>query len=259
MEKEDKTNTTKKKNDKTIGLQKFLQDAGYDNRRNIRNWINTGKIIVNSKKVKDPNFLIDPAKDKIMHGDKKLKLRIEKKRYYIFNKPYGVVATLSDPEGRVTIAEYIKKIKTRVYPVGRLDFHSEGLILLTNDGDLTNFIISPKNKIPKVYLIKVKGIPENELQKKMRTKGVIIDKVRVKPIQVSFVKKTGKGNSWLKVTIIEGTKHIVRKLFMYSGHPVDKLKRTMIGNIPIKKLLPGHYKELTIEEIESFKKKYNYK
>ncbi len=245
--------------DTTIKLQKFLQDAGYDNRRNIRKWINTGEINVNSKVIKDPNFLIDPAKDKIQHGEKKLKLRIEKKCYYIFNKPYGVVATLSDPEGRVTISEYIKKIKTRVYPVGRLDFHSEGLILLTNDGDLTNFIISPRNKVPKVYLIKVKGIPDNELQKKMRVTGVVIDRVRVKPLQVSFVKKTGKGNSWLKVTIIEGTKHIVRKLFLYSGHPVEKLKRTMIGNIPIKKLLPGYYKELPIEDIESFKKKYNYK
>jgi len=244
--------------EKKIKLQKILQDAGYDNRRNIRKWINTGEIRVNNSIIKDPNYLIDPSMDKIIHNDKKVNLRIEKKRYYIFYKPYGVVATLSDPEGRVTIAEYIKKIRERVYPVGRLDFHSEGLLLLTNDGELTNFIISPRNKIPKVYLIKVKGIPTNELQKKMRITGVIIDRVRIKPLQVSFVKKTGQGNSWLKVTIIEGKKHIVRKLFKYSGHPVEKLKRVSIGNIHLGKLQTGFYKELTKDEIEKFKQKYKF-
>jgi len=241
-----------------IKLQKLLQETGYDNRRNIRKWITTGEIKVNGKVIKDPNFNINPISDTVTHNDKKINLKIEKKRYYIFNKPYGVVATLSDPERRVTIAEYIKKIKERVYPVGRLDYHSEGLLLLTNDGALTNFIISAKNKIPKVYLIKVKGLPSNELQKKMRTTGVVIDRVRIKPLQVSFVKKTGKGNSWLKVTIIEGKKHIVRKLFKYSGHPVEKLKRVAIGNIQLKKLQTGFYRELTSEEIDSFKKKYNF-
>lgn len=248
-----------KKLDKRYKLQKYLQDTGFDNRRNIRKWITSGEISVNNKIVKEPGFEIDPEKDTILYNGKKINLKLEKKKYYIFNKPYGVVSTLSDPEGRVTISEYIKKIKERVYPVGRLDYHSEGLILLTNDGELTNFIISPKNKIPKIYYIKVKGIPSNELQKKMRITGIVIDRVRVKPLQVSFVKKTGKGNSWLKVSIIEGKKHIIRKLFKYSGHPVEKLKRVSIGNIQLKKLPPGYYKELTIEEIEIFKTKFNFR
>ncbi len=242
-----------------VKLQKLLQDIGYDNRRNIRSQINHGEFTVNSQQIDDPNFMVDPEKDKILHQGKKINLRPEQKRYFIFYKPDGVMSTLSDPEGRVSLSDYINKIKERVYPVGRLDFHSEGLILLTNDGDLTNFIISPKNQIPKVYMIKVKGLPSNELQKKMRTTGVVVDRVRIKPLQVDFIKKTGHGNSWLRVTIIEGKKHIVRKLFKYSGHPVEKLKRVAIGTFRLGSLKPGFFKEVDLADVERFKKRFQFK
>jgi 23S rRNA pseudouridine2605 synthase len=239
-------------------LQKVLQAAGIDSRRNLRQYIHDGRIKVNNTIVTDPNFPVDVSKDHIRLDDKKLKLRLEKKSYFVFNKPYGVVSTLSDPEGRPTLKDFIDKIKERVYPVGRLDFHSEGLILLTNDGDLMNFIISPRNKIPKVYLVKIKGILGEEERKRLITKGISLEGRRAKPLQVDFVKRTPRNNCWVRVTIFEGKKHILRNMFKYMGHPVDRLKRTAIGTIRMQKLPRGHWRELTAEEIERFKKTYNY-
>ncbi len=239
-------------------LQKILQAAGINSRRNIRQYIHDGRIKVNNQVVTDPNWPVDIARDSIRLDNKKLKLRVQKKSYFIFNKPYGVVSTLSDPGGRLTINDFIGKIKERVYPVGRLDYHSEGLILLTNDGELTNFIISPRNKIPKVYRLKIKGILTEEEKKKLNTKGIFLEGKRVKPLQIDFIKKTGHGNSWIRVTIIEGKKHILRNIFKYMGHPVEKLKRTAIGTVQLKKLPSGHWRELTTEEVELFKKTYNY-
>ena len=242
----------------TLTLQKYLQSSGFDSRRNIRKLINEGKLKVNGKVIRDPNYLIDKTRDKINYRNKPLQLNVEKKVYFIFNKPPGVISTLSDPQKRFTLKDYIKKIKERVYPVGRLDFNSEGLILLTNDGDLTQFVISVKNKIPKSYLVKIKGILNEESILKLKTKGIFMEGRKVRPLEVKKVKKTPGNNSWVQVTIIEGKKHVIRKLFQYTGHPVEKLKRIAIGNIKLKSLPPGHWRELRIEEIEGFKRKFAY-
>ncbi|MCU0286138.1 MAG: rRNA pseudouridine synthase [Acidobacteria bacterium] len=240
-------------------LQKALQAAGIDNRRNIRKGIADGEFKVNNTVIQDPNFIVDIAKDVIRRLDKKIKLQVEKKTYYIFNKPDGVVSTLDDPEGRPTLKDFIVGIKERVYPVGRLDYHSEGLILLTNDGDLTNFIISPRNKVPKIYNIKIKGALSEEERKKLVTRGIHLEGSRVKPLSIEFIKKTGQGNSWIQVIIVEGKKHILRKVFKYAGHPVEKLKRVAVGTFKLKKLPRGYWRELTKEEIITFKQKYGYK
>jgi pseudouridine synthase len=240
-------------------LQKAIQAAGFDSRRNIRTGIADGDFKVNNTVIQDPNFLVDITKDTIRYRDKKIRIKIEKKSYYIFNKPDGVISTLHDPEGRPTVMDFIVGIKERVYPVGRLDYHSEGLVLLTNDGELTNFIISPRNEVPKVYSIKIKGILSSEERRKLLTRGMHIEGSRVKPLNIQFIRKTRQNNSWVRVTIIEGKKHILRKFFKYSGHPVEKLKRAAIGTIQLKKLPRGYWRELTKEEIEAFKKKYDYK
>lgn len=242
-----------------LKFQKCLQASGFESRRNIRKFISEGYFKVNNVYIKDPNFLVDLNKDIICFKNKKINIKLEKKSYFIFNKPYGVVSTLHDPQERPTIKDFIGKIKERVYPVGRLDFHSEGLILLTNDGDLTNFIISTKNKIPKTYLIKIKGTLSEEKKRKLETKGFFLDRVRTNPLKIDLIKKTKNDNSWLKVTIIEGKKHILRKIFKFSGHPVEKLKRITIGNINLKKTPPGQWRELEEFEINNFKKKYDYK
>jgi 23S rRNA pseudouridine2605 synthase len=245
--------------DNRLKLQKAIQAAGFDSRRNIRKGIADGDFKVNNTVITDPNFLVDISKDTIRFRDKKLKLKVEKKVYYIFNKPYGVVSTLQDPEGRPTLKDYIGKIKERVYPVGRLDYHSEGLILLTNDGELTNFIISPRNEIPKVYKIKIKGVLKDEERRKLLTKGVFLEGSRVKPQKIEFIRKTTRNNSWIQVTVIEGKKHVIRKLFKYSGHPVEKLKRMAIGTIKLKKLPSGQWEELPENDLEIFKTRYNFK
>ncbi len=239
-------------------LQKVLQAAGLESRRTIRADIHDGKFKVNNRVITDPNFLVDISKDTIRLEERKLVLKIEKKSYFIFHKPLGVVSTLEDPQKRATITDFIAKIKERVYPVGRLDYNSEGLILLTNDGDFMNFIISVRNKIPKVYMLKIKGMLTDDERTKLKTKGVFLEGTRVRPLQIDFVKKTGHNNSWIRVTILEGKKHVLRKVFQYSGHPVEKLKRTAIGTFQLKSLPAGHWRELTSSEISFFKSTYGY-
>jgi len=242
---------------KEIKLQKFLQDCGLASRRDIRQWIHDGKFKVNQQRVTDPNFPVKFPGDQIHFGKKLLKLTVQNKSYFIFNKPVGIVSTLADPQGRTTISAYISRIKERVYPVGRLDYNSDGLILLTNDGDLANFIISAKNQVTKTYLLKIKGDLSEATQKKLE-KGVFLEGERLNPFVIEPVKMTGSGNSWLKVTISEGKKHILRKAFKYSGHPVEKLRRIAIGNITLKNLPLGEWRELADYEISAFKKQYKY-
>ncbi len=242
---------------KEMKLQKFLQDCGLASRRDIRQWIHEGKFRVNHQAVSDPNFLVKIDRDQIHFGKKLLKLRLQQKSYFILNKPVGIVSTLDDPQGRPTITSFIARIKERVYPVGRLDYFSDGLMLLTNDGDLANFIISARNHVPKTYLLKIKGELSPATQKKLE-KGVFLDGERLNPFVIEPVKTTSSGNSWLKVIITEGKKHILRDAFKYSGHPVEKLRRIAIGNIQLKKLPLGEWRELKDYEIDAFKKKYNF-
>ncbi len=169
----------------------------------------------------------------------------------------GIVSTLEDPQGRSTVRTFITRIKERVYPVGRLDYNSDGLMLLTNDGDLANFIISAKNQVPKTYMLKIKGDLGEATQKKLE-KGMFLEGERLNPFVIEPIKMTSSGNSWLKVTINEGKKHILRKAFKYSGHPVEKLRRIAIGNILLGKLPLGEWRELKDYEIAAFKKKYRY-
>ncbi len=245
------------KQETKIKLQKFIQTVGVDSRRKIREMIHAGQLKVNQTVVTDPNFLVDCHKDQVTLNHKELKFPTQQKRsYFIFNKPDGVISSLNDPQKRPTIPEFIRGIKERVYPVGRLDYHSEGLILLTNDGDLANFIISPKNGIVKTYMIKIRGEISEETRKRLLDRGAVINGLRIKPLEIRFTKKTKQNNSWLRVQIVEGKKHIIRNLFKFTGHPVQKLKRTAIGTIQLKKLPTGHWRELTESEISIFRKTY---
>jgi len=236
-------------------LQKYLQEIGLDNRRNIREYIREGLIKVNNEIIKNPKFEVDIERDKLFYKGKLIKLKIQQKVYYIFNKPVGVVSTLNDPQGRLSLKEFIKGIKFRVYPVGRLDYNSEGLMILTNDGEFTDYVLRPKNKIPKVYQVKIKGLLSEKNKEKMQ-RGFVLDGRRLMPFKIRFIRKTKQGNSWWTVTIFEGKKHIIRKVFKYSGHPVEKLKRVAIGSIKLKNLKPGYLRQLTPLEIEQFKKRY---
>lgn len=164
-----------------------------------------------------------------------------------------MVSTLADPQGRPTVKDFIRQIRERVYPVGRLDFHSEGLLLLTNDGDLAHFILAARNQVPKVYMVKIKGVL-SEAEKGKLEHGIVLDGQRLAPFRIEFVRSTPQQNAWYRVTISEGKKHILRRTFQYSGHPVEKLRRTAIGTIQLKSLPAGHWRELTETEIAHFKK-----
>ncbi len=242
----------------TIELQKALQESGFADRRTIRKAIREGEIFVNGQSATDPHLLINPSVDHVRHFNKKVPIRIQKKVYFIFHKPTEVLSALSDTSNRKTISDFITAITERVYPVGRLDYHSEGLLLLTNDGDLTNFMIAPRNKINKTYQIKIKGTLDAALSQKILEKGFVVDSVRIKPQKLMLIKPTKSGNSWWQVDLFEGKKHVVRNLFKYLGHPVSKLKRTAIGPLRLKNMPAGHWRELTHEEVRHLKKEIGY-
>ncbi|MCU0236456.1 MAG: rRNA pseudouridine synthase [Acidobacteria bacterium] len=242
---------------KEIKLQKYLQECGVASRRDIRQWIHDGRFQVQGRVVTDPNFPVRFPGDTVHLNGRLLKLAPQGKSYFAFNKPVGVVSTLADPEGRPTVGAYIGRIRERVYPVGRLDFNSDGLMLLTNDGDLANFILSARNGVPKTYLLKVKGALAETTRQRLE-RGMFLEGERLNPFTIEEVKMTGSGNSWLRVTINEGKKHILRKAFKYSGHPVEKLRRVAIGTLTLGRLPLGEWRELRDEEVEAFKKAYRY-
>jgi 23S rRNA pseudouridine2605 synthase len=242
---------------KELKLQKYLQECGVASRRDIRQWIHDGRFQVKGRVVTDPNYPVRVPGDTIHLGGKLLRLAPQPKSYFILNKPAGIVSTLADPEGRPTVRSFIGRIRERVYPVGRLDFHSDGLMLLTNDGELANFILAARNGVPKTYLLKVKGAL-NEATKKKLERGMFLEGERLNPFVIEEVKATASGNSWLRVTITEGKKHILRNAFKYSGHPVEKLRRLAIGTITLGKLPLGEWRELRPDEVAAFKKKYRY-
>jgi 23S rRNA pseudouridine2605 synthase len=233
-------------------LQKILSDMGIASRRKAEELIIEGRITVNGR-IATIGMKADPVKDHIK-VDGKLLIRSEPKVYIMLNKPKNVVTTLYDPEGRPTIKDFLKGVKYRVFPVGRLDYNSEGLLLLTNDGDFAHAVLHPSKKISKTYLVKVKGVLDEEEIAKLRTGVKLVDGITA-PAQVKRVIRT-ENNSWLKITIHEGKKRQIRRMLEKIGHPVLKLKRIKINGIELDKLKPGAHRYLTSEEINKIKKEF---
>jgi 23S rRNA pseudouridine2605 synthase len=231
-------------------LQKILSETGISSRRKAEDLILEGRVTVNGK-VATVGMKADPGKDHIK-VDGRLLVRREPKVYIVFNKPKNVVTSLSDPEGRPTVKDYIKAVKYRVFPVGRLDFDSEGLLLLTNDGDFAHAVLHPSKKIQKTYLVKVKGVPDNEGIGKLR-KGIRLEERLTVPAEIYRARAT-ENNSWFEMTIHEGRKRQVRKMFEKIGHPVLKLKRTRINGIELGRLKSGDHRFLRPEEVSRIKK-----
>lgn len=236
----------------TTTLHRMLQSAGFDSRRRIRRGIADGEFTVNGKTVTDPNFPVEPGHDEIRFQGRRLKLNAEPLVYFLLNKPRGVVSTLSDPGRRPTIKDLIRGIPERVYPVGRLDYNSEGLILLTNDGALMKKVITPSSRVPKQYLVKIRGELSETDRRRLLEKGVHLEGIRVRPLEITFIRRTAQGHSWLTITITEGHKHVVRKLLQYAGHPVERLRRLAIGSLKLKGIPVGHWREATEPEIKAF-------
>ena len=177
---------------------------------------------------------------------------VKSKVYMIFNKPLYCLTAMSDAGGRPTVNDFLKRVKARVFPVGRLDYNSEGLLILTNDGELTNSIMHPKNKIPKTYRVKVDGFLEKQDISKLE-KGMRLEDGRTAPAKVKIIKSL-KANSWVDLTIYEGRKRQVRRMFDKIRHPVIKLIRTRINGLSLGNLEPGAFRYLTPEEVEKLKR-----
>ncbi|MDP2599433.1 MAG: pseudouridine synthase [Deltaproteobacteria bacterium] len=222
-------------------IQKIIANAGFCSRREAEKWIAAGRVFVNGKKVTELGTKADAYRDKIIVNGKPL-TREDKKVYYLFYKPRNVMVTHHDPEGRPTVFDYLQKIEKRVYPVGRLDFDSEGLLLLTNDGDLAYELTHPKSKVPKTYQVKVMGIPTEAQIKKLEA-GIKLDWGTTAPAAIEITKKTEK-NCWMKITLTEGKNRQVREMVEKIGLHVIKLRRIAIGLFRLGDLKPGQYKKV---------------
>ena len=194
----------------------------------------------------------DPQADHIKVRGKLINAKLEQqeKLYLLLNKPIGYLTSKSDPEGRQLVIDLVGKYRDKVHPVGRLDVNTEGLILLTNDGSFTQIIAHAKNKVPKVYEVKVKGQPNALLIRKLE-RGVVIDKVKTAPVQIKEMDLSDT-NAWYEVTLFEGRNQQIRKMFDSIGHSVIKLRRVAIGFLRNEKLRPGQFRALTMAEVKRF-------
>ena len=242
-------------------LQKIIAAAGIASRRHAEEMIKSGLVSVNGQTVTELGTKADPSVDRIKVGNKLLKAP-DRHLYLLLHKPKGYVTTSSDPEGRPTVMDLVRNVGTRVYPVGRLDYASEGLLLLTNDGELTQKLTHASSHVQKTYLVKVSGVPTEENLKRLR-QGITLqpvkpksgekrapEKVRTAPAKISIFKE-GE-NPWYEVTIIEGRNRQIRRMFEEIGHHVEKIKRVKYGPLQLD-VEAGKFRSLTEAEVSRLK------
>ncbi len=247
-------------------LQKIIAAAGITSRRKAEELITRGRVSINGETVSELGSKADPAKDEI-RVDGQLLGGPERPLYILLNKPRGYVTTVSDPEGRPTVMSLVKSVPARVYPVGRLDYASEGLLLLTNDGALAQKLMHASSHVPKTYLVKVSGRPSEEGLEKLR-RGVVLpplvsshegkprpSKTRPKPVKTAPAKievVRDAVNPWYEVTLIEGRTRQIRRMFEQVGHHVEKIRRVRYGPLTLD-VEPGLFRMLTPREIARLK------
>lgn len=226
-------------------LSKFLALCGFGSRRKNKDLILQGRVVINGFVVTDLSYKVDLDKDKVLVDGQEVKP--QPKVYYLFYKPKGYLTSLSDPHHRETIKNFLDKLPYRVFPVGRLDKESEGLLLLTNDGDLANCLLHPRYAIERTYLVWVRPrLTEKGISQLIR-EGIVIEEKRIRPLEFTFVKR--EKNFWVyKVTVKEGVKREVRKMVSFLGGRVYKLLRISFGPLKLKNIKPGEIRPLDEEE-----------
>jgi pseudouridine synthase len=235
-------------------LQVVLARAGVASRRQAERLIRDGRVTVNGQVVRKLGTQVVWGQDAIRVGNRLIS-RLEPKVTIVLNKPKRVMTTSHDPKGRRTTAELVKKVKARIFPVGRLDYDTEGLLILTNNGELAQHLEHPRYGIPKTYQAKVKGMPAADALQRLRS-GITLDGRRSMPAQVKKIGTTGK-NTWLEITIKEGRNRQIRRMCWAVGHPVLKLKRICFGPIRLGNMKPGFYRDLTPAEAKKLQKYFD--
>ena len=230
-------------------LAKYLAEAGVASRRKAEELIMQGRAKINGLVVKEKGCTINPDVDRV-EFDGRIISR-EEKVYILLNKPAGYISSVFDPQGRPTVMELLKDIKLRIYPVGRLDFDTEGLLLLSNDGDFTNLMIHPRYEINKTYQALVKGKPDKKSLQILQ-EGIQLEDGITAPARVNIL-KTFQDRTLLEIEIHEGRKRQVKRMFQAIGHPVINLKRTTFGSLKLQGVAPGKYRFLTPSEVNRLK------
>lgn len=229
-----------------VRLQKAIADSGFCSRRKAEEYIVNKKVFVNGNLVTELGTKVNTNDEIIVDGNS---ITYQDKEYYVFYKPRGIICSTNDDKGRKTVVDFFESNK-RLYPVGRLDYDTTGIIFLTNDGEFTNMILHPKNNIPKVYIAKLEGIIDGYSIKKIKS-GVVIDNYKVIPDRVKLKSADKKTNTCIvEITIHDGKNHEVKKIFESVGLNVIKLKRESIGFIDLSGLKSGEYRKLTSKEIK---------
>jgi pseudouridine synthase len=232
-------------------LQKTLARAGLASRRAAERLILEGRVTVNGHTVTELGTRVDPGRDSVKVDGRRLPAAPRAHTYLALNKPRGYVTTLHDPEGRPSVRDLVRRVRVRVYPIGRLDFHTEGLLLLTDDGELARDLMHPRSHVPKTYLAKVRGEPSPDALARL-AKGIHLDGRRTLPANTRIV-RTG-GTSWVEVTVVEGRKHQVRRMLEEVGHPVMRLRRTGYGGIALGRLPAGQVRVLDPAEVRALRR-----
>ena len=247
-------------------LQKIMAGSGIASRRKAEEMIAAGRVTLNGKVVTEQGTKADAERDAICVDGKPLEKR-QRLRFLLLNKPKGYVTTVSDPEGRPTVMDLLPKSGERVYPVGRLDYASEGLLLMTNDGALAQKLMKAGSHVPKSYLVKVSGQPDEKAIARLRA-GVTIEledgrRLKTSPAKIRLVEDGRSGecrvasgeraNPWYEVTLIEGRNRQIRRMFEHVGHQVEKIKRVQFGPLVLD-VGPGKFRELTKKEVEELRR-----
>ena len=232
-------------------LQKFIANSGYCSRRKAEELISKGQVYVNGEMVTELGTKVSGDEDIVVEGVTLGKQT--RKEYYLLNKPRGYICSVSDDKGRKVVTDLIDT-NERIYPVGRLDYDTTGVLLLTNDGEFANILMHPSNEVEKTYLAIIEGIMTTEEIYELKG-GVVVDGVKVVPKRVKIKKKDlEKNKSKVEVTIVEGRNHIVKKMFEAVGHPVNKLTRERLAFLDVKGLQSGEYRYLSNDEVKELMK-----
>ncbi|MBN2570792.1 MAG: rRNA pseudouridine synthase [Ignavibacteriales bacterium] len=231
-------------------LNKYLAECDVASRRKAEEFIYEGRISVNGKVIREFAFIVDEFKNTVKLDDKKL--RIKNKEYYLLYKPKGIITSTNDERGRATVVDLVKT-RSVIFPVGRLDYNTTGILLLTNDGDFANYLLHPKNKFQREYIAKLdKPLKLNDANKLLQ--GVYLDKKKSKFIDLKI--KSNEYPRRVNVLTEEGRNHFVKIMFSKIGYRVNELKRIRFGIFSLGRLVPGQYRKLTEDEVQYIKKQY---